>query len=116
MQVPVRWGIASAQSHVANKAVKRMQEDVDRSDVLWLFVVYMLPHYFIEGSILWCATQGKDRQNVKSDRNLSVPVVPLVAIFTFTGGHEVLQSSQTLGKICRTFKREKVDIPFVGRP
>ena len=48
VQVPVRLGIARARSLVANKAVKRMQEDVDRFDVVLCFVVCMLSHYFIE--------------------------------------------------------------------
>ena len=51
--------------------------------------------------------------HISSIGDLSAPVITTVLIRTLPGGHEVLQSSHTLGKICTIFERKKADILLV---
>ena len=52
---------------------------------------------------------------ISSIGNQAAAIMPMVVIPTFPGGHEVLRSSQTSGKISTIFEEKKADIPFVGR-
>ena len=52
---------------------------------------------------------------ISSIRNLPVPVLPMIVIPTFPGGHQLLQSYQMSDKMCTIFERKKADTAFVRR-